>query len=397
MDGDVCLSGRPAPMAAGPAAIARAHAPAHAPDLVARLARDLGAEPAALTLVFASPEADLGALAAGLPAALGGAPMIGCTTAGEIGPEGYAEGQVVALALPRGRFAARVVALDGLAALDAADATRRVAGAAAGLAAEAPGLPHAFAVLLIDGLSAAEDAVAGAVARGLDLAAPGTPLVGGSAGDGERYGRTLVAAGGRARSDAAAVALVRSAGPVRAVHADHLGATARRVVVTGADPAARVVTEIDAEPAAREYARLLGLAVGDLGPAAFALNPLVVRVGARHHVRAIQRVEGEHLRFFSAIDEGLVMRLAETRDLAGHLDRQLAALGAGGRPEAVLTFDCLLRRIEARERQVIGRMGAALARHGALGFSTYGEQHGAMHVNQTFTGVALYPPGVGAR
>jgi len=33
-----------------------------------------------------------------------------------------------------------------------------------------------------------------------------------------------------------------------------------------------------------------------------------------------------------------------------------------------------------------------LRRHGVVGFSTYGEQLNAMHVNHTMTGVALYPP-----
>jgi len=33
-----------------------------------------------------------------------------------------------------------------------------------------------------------------------------------------------------------------------------------------------------------------------------------------------------------------------------------------------------------------------LRRHNVRGFSTYGEQLGALHVNHTMTGVAFYPP-----
>ena len=33
-----------------------------------------------------------------------------------------------------------------------------------------------------------------------------------------------------------------------------------------------------------------------------------------------------------------------------------------------------------------------LQAHGVVGFSTYGEQLNSMHVNQTMTGVAIYPP-----
>jgi hypothetical protein len=36
-----------------------------------------------------------------------------------------------------------------------------------------------------------------------------------------------------------------------------------------------------------------------------------------------------------------------------------------------------------------------LQQHRVLGFSTYGEQLNSMHVNQTMTGVAIYPPGDG--
>ena len=37
-------------------------------------------------------------------------------------------------------------------------------------------------------------------------------------------------------------------------------------------------------------------------------------------------------------------------------------------------------------------MSEVLVRHGVVGFNTYGEQFGGMHVNQTFTGAAIYAP-----
>ena len=56
---------------------------------------------------------------------------------------------------------------------------------------------------------------------------------------------------------------------------------------------------------------------------------------------------------------------------------------------------CILRRIEAQENQRFGAVSALLKRHGVVGFSTYGEQLNSMHVNQTMTGVAIYPPEAG--
>ena len=51
-----------------------------------------------------------------------------------------------------------------------------------------------------------------------------------------------------------------------------------------------------------------------------------------------------------------------------------------------------LRRMEAQEKQSLGAISQLLRQHRVVGFSTYGEQLNSMHVNQTMTGVAIYPP-----
>ncbi|MGB0914176.1 MAG: GfdT protein, partial [Phaeobacter italicus] len=61
-------------------------------------------------------------------------------------------------------------------------------------------------------------------------------------------------------------------------------------------------------------------------------------------------------------------------------------------PDIILTCDCVLRRIEAQQKQLSPQISALLASHRAVGFCTYGEQVNSMHVNQTLTGVAIYPP-----
>ena len=66
------------------------------------------------------------------------------------------------------------------------------------------------------------------------------------------------------------------------------------MVVTEADPVARIVTEINAEPAGREYARLVGLDVDKLTPMIFATHPVVVKVGGRYYTRVDP--EGERRR-----------------------------------------------------------------------------------------------------
>ena len=383
MTADVRAAALPEAMSVLP----RAHAEARDPGVLAKLACDLGPGPFAAVILFVSPLADRARLEAGLPGAFPGVTVIGCTTAGEISPDGYAEGEIVAVALPAATFAVDCLGID-LAALDGQELIGRLIRARAGLARNHSGWEDEFAFLMVDGLSIREDELTAALGPGLGP----VPLFGGSAGDGTRFGATFVLQDGAFRQGRAVLLLVRTACKVRVFSLNHLVPTDRRMVVTGADPARRVVQQINAEPAAQEYARLLGKDPGQLTTFTFAAHPVVVRIGGSHHVRAIQRLDPNgDLVFFSAIDEGLVLTLAEPQDMAVHLDQALSGLAAGRRP-AILACDCILRRIEAEENQRFGAVSALLKRHGVVGFSTYGEQVNSMHVNQTMTGVAIYPP-----
>ncbi len=367
----------------------RASVPAQGPGVALALARGLGPGPFACLFLFVSPEADLPALAASLPAAFGATPVIGCTTAGEITGAGYAEGEIVAVGLPAAMFLATPRLIPDLGRIDGQGVIGRLIRDRQAMARARPDWEGEFAFLMVDGLSVREDEVASNLARGLGP----VPLFGGSAGDGTRFRATFILYQGQILQNAAVVTLIRTAARVRVFSLDHLRPTAARMVVTEADPARRIVRAINAEPAAREYARILGKDPGQLTPFTFAAHPVVVRIGGTHHVRAIQQVDANgDLVFFSAIDEGVVLTLAEPQDMAAHLAGELAALRGAGPAPALLACDCILRRLEALEKQKSGELSAILRAHGVVGFSTYGEQVNSMHVNQTMTGVALYPP-----
>ncbi|MEH7826985.1 FIST N-terminal domain-containing protein [Gemmobacter sp. JM10B15] len=366
--------------------IVTAEAAASTPFLGARLAQKLGPGPFACVMLFAAPETDLAALVTDFRV---NGPVIGCTTAGEISTEGYSEGGVVALGLPAALFDAETIFVPNLSVMDREGLIGQLIRARAALAQRRPDWDSEFAFLMVDGLSTREDELTATLASGLGP----VPLFGGSAADGTRFRQTFVMQGGRLWRDAAVLVMVRSLCPVRVFNLDHLRPTETRMVVTEADPAQRIVRKINAEPAAQEYARLLGKDPGQLDTFTFAAHPVVVRIGGQHHVRAIQQVAPNgDLVFFAAIDEGLVLTLAEPEDMVAHLDRELRQLSQPGSPAVILACDCILRRMEALEKQRYGAMSHLLRQNRVIGFSTYGEQLNAMHVNQTMTGVAIYPP-----
>ena len=344
----------------------------------------------AFILIFASASCDKLALASHLDGAFGDTPVIGCTTAGEVDGNGYSDGSVVALGFPASHFAIRTHLLEGLSDFSITDGAQLANNLLAPDGFGETALwPNSFVLLLIDGCSRQEDALVSSLAPSLGA----TPLVGGSAGDALEFQQTFILEGGRFHANAAALSLIRTRCDVDVVRFDHFSPTTRKMIVTSADPEERIVHEINAEPAAREYARMVGKDPGQLSPFIFAENPVVVRVGGEHHVRAIQKVEENgDLRFYCAIDEGLVLTVAEADDIVENIDAALGTLREDKKPDLILGFDCVLRRLEVEQKQQTHKMSQVLSDHQVFGFNTYGEQFGSKHVNQTFTGICFYPP-----
>ena len=70
----------------------------------------------------------------------------------------------------------------------------------------------------------------------------------------------------------------------------------------------------------------------------------------------------------------------------------MTRLATPRKPDIILACDCILRRVEAEQKQMTTGLSRILSAFRVRGFSTYGEQINTMHVNQTLTGVAIYPP-----
>lgn len=367
----------------------RAQVALHAPDPMQTISAGLGPGPFELVFLFINNKGDFRALCEQAQVHLDSANVVACTTAGEIGENGYEDDQIIAIGLPCETFQAECYVVDLNAGFQPQDEIDRLIRTRVALTDRAEEYSSEFAFVVIDGMSLREDELTAALASGLG----GMPLFGGSAGDGTDFRKTLLSLNGAVRDGCGIVSVIRSKCPIKVFSLNHLSPTETKMVVTDADPRNRIVRQINAEPAAQEYARIVGKVPEQLDQFTFAAHPVVVQLGARHHVRAIQRVnEKGELVFFSAIDEGMVLTLAQSENLADHLDRELSRLGQHDVPEAILGCDCILRRLEAGQRQQTRDVSDVLKAHNVRGFGTYGEQLGALHVNHTMTGVAFYPP-----
>lgn len=344
---------------------------------------------AALGVFFCSTEYDLEALGRELARRFGGMPLIGCTSAGEISPAGYLRGTVTGFALCDPAFSAVVRPINDLSTLALTSVTEIVHSLRQRLTNSAGYEVGSttFGFLLIDGLGKCEESLVSAVHEALGE----VPLFGGSAGGDLDFRRSFVFCDGQFLADTAVLALVNTSRAVKVFTTNHFVSTDTKMVVTEADPSRRVVTEINAEPAAREYARLVGIDPDPLTPMIFATHPVVVKVGGRHYVRSIQKVnDDESLTFFCAIDKGIVLTVAEGTDIFADLVDLFSCIEKEmGPPELVIACDCVLRDLELEQKQLKEKTGKLFREFNVIGFSTFGEQFQAMHVNQTFTGVAI--------
>lgn len=318
------------------------------------------------------------------------AEISGCSTSGEISPSGMMQGGIVALAFPQSgfRIMAEVIAdVDRSGVEHASQLARKLKSRfGAGL----PMRNRVFALLLVDGLSNAEEMLIAAVHWAMD----DVQLIGGSAGDDLAFRETSLIHKGRIIQHAALLILVESNYPFEVFKSQNFEPTGTKLVVTAADMEKRVVYELNAEPAAQEYAASIGLLPHDLGPFSFASYPLVVRVGGDYYCRSIRNVNQDgSLTFFCAIDEGLVFTVATPQDMVQSTLATLQRVEKSlGRIDTVLGFDCILRRLDAENRQIRHQLSDIYRRFNVVGFHTYGEQFNAMHLNQTLTGIAFGAP-----
>jgi hypothetical protein len=338
----------------------------------------------AAVILFCSPGYDLGRLGRELRDAFS-CPVIACTSAGQIGVNGYQRGGITGASLASNELEARSFLISPLSVC-----RERAAEAAAQTQVRLDRLPshrRTFGFLLVDGLALAEEGLAATLYQSLG----DVPIVGGSAGDDLKFERTAVYWDGEFLNDAAVFTVFETSLDFAMLKIQHFRPTARKLVTTAADPAARVVKEFNGFPAAEAYAELLGLSVEDLDDEVFSSNPVMLRIGSDFYVRSIaHRNPDLSLTFFCAIDEGLVLSVGEGVDPLAMLEEGFReAARSIRRPTLVIGCDCVLRRLELEQRRLSGPVGDFLASNKVIGFSSYGEQFNAVHVNQTFTGIML--------
>ena len=372
-------------------AISTAVSSASDPDQAVRSLHSALAMPnPGLVVVFASSRYAPSLLEQAFAETFGDVAIIGCATDGEISGDGYINGALTSLALADHACIVSSVLLSNVSQCDQAD----IRAAAESLVEDmesrgiVPAQHTTFCLLLISGEHRMEEQVIGAINAVLG----GLQVFGGSAPSGRGSPcHGAVIHGGRFHPDAAVITLVNTSLPFKAFSAQHFVGTGEQVIVTGADPDNRIVTELNGECAAFEYARLLGRDVEDLRAFDSMLPPLMVRIGGAWYARSIERITPDNsLHLACAIDEGVPLSVGRNSGMLNNLRQTLQDVNRSiGPPAAILGFDCIMRRIEVQSSGLQADMARIFADNKVVGCSAFGEQFNGLHLNHTFTGVAF--------
>lgn len=334
---------------------------------------------AALLIVFCSDSHDLEQLLAGVNESSGNAPLIGCSTAGEIATAGPADLSVVITALGGEGFSVATAAssLDG-------DRLSEGGAAVASSLAHVEEREHRVLLLLTDGLAGdQQEIVRGAYA----VAGAGTPLVGGCAGDDLKMTATVQLHGSEVLTNSVVAAAVASDAP--------LGVGVRHGWRRVGDP--MVVTKssdnrvyaLDDQPALDVYlARLDAPAEAAVDASAFT------RFAMTHPLGLVRRSQEEHVRFVADanFEDRSLGCIAEVPQggmawiMQGDDDSVLEATDQacsdaldaldGNPPLGLIAFDCIARRGILGDSGIRGEIAQIATRaDGApvAGFYTYGE------------------------
>jgi hypothetical protein len=146
-----------------------------------------------------------------------------------------------------------------------------------------------------------------------------------------------------------------------------------------------VVLEFNGKPAAAAYAEAVNSTVEDASKH-FMHNPVGLLVDGEPYVRSPQQIKDNGaMAFYCGVREGMELSLLESTDIIEDTRNAISqAKAESGRIIGILNFNCILRKLELKEKNLTKEYGDLFSTDSTAGFSTYGEQY-IGHINQTAT------------
>ncbi|MDB4936305.1 MAG: hypothetical protein JWP87_3277 [Labilithrix sp.] len=360
------------------------------------LCQQLGSVSPKLLTLFASRDRDHAALNRAVRARLPGVRLIGSTTGGEIDREGIHRGTAVLGALS-GDLEVGIGLGKNLAQspVEAGETAITRACEELGVRADAIATKRYVALVIDDAFRyKKEELLLGVMAKNQGLVA-----VGGGASDHETdpsKQSSLLHVDGEVVTDAAIVTLFKTDAPWGALRSHWYHPTGRTLRLTKVDVATNRAIEIDGKPAAKRYAEMLGVGVGDLEfgrPNGFAVMPTALRVGREYFIRAPWKpLDDGSILFANMLEEGCELELVKMGDPVGDTKRffETEVPHRVTNAQAAILFHCSGRYWYAQGTDAVGALSRTFAAAPpCVGLNVHFEIYCGFHINTTLTSLVF--------
>lgn len=343
-----------------------------------------------LVIFFSSPKYDFSEVSKLMNESFKSAEVIGCTTAGEIGPKGFTQGSLVAMSIAADDFEVSTAIIKDI-------KTRAMFGKSdimkafnkTGLDINDPNVnKKGFGILLVDGLLAAEEKVLSV----LNSALKDFTIVGGSAADDLKLKEVFVSSNGEVYKNAALVTFVKTSKKFFAYKENIYAPTDKELTITKSDLESRIVYEINNMPAADAYAKALGIPREKLTEECFFSNPVGRQFGNSIWIASPwQLLDNGAIQFYAQVMPNTVVKILKPVNTVEEARNTVKAVKAAvPNVKGIIGFNCLTRYMQFKGENTCGPIYNELSNLGqVIGFVSYGEQFGGQQVNQTLTLIAL--------
>ncbi|MDS0524604.1 FIST C-terminal domain-containing protein [Clostridium sp. SHJSY1] len=236
---------------------------------------------------------------------------------------------------------------------------------------------NAFALLLCDGLSGAEESIM----TTFFFARDNFKIIGGSAGDYTEFKETFIYHGNRKVHSIAL--FFNSKKRTQIIKENIYKPTGTKLLVTEADSVNRIVKSFNNNPASTEYARALGIAESEL-PKYFMNNPLGKVSKDNIYISSPMKVNSDKsITFYCQILTNTFVEVLEPTDTLSMIKHTLNEVKF--KPNFTLALNCILRSLKFQDESLWKSIDNELLNFckNTTGFICYGEQYYKAHLNQT--------------
>ena len=352
--------------------------------VIAEIAQQIHKQPA-LILFFASTCYPFDTLTTLFKEKYPNTQIVGVTTTGEIGPNGFSENSLTVQSFSSAFGKLQAVLMQDIMKYPIfdrpklLDAAQKIGIRVTTKAIDQEGLALVFPV----GLKAGEEKMLSIVNS--IFSNDGFPIFGGTAGDDAKFEATYVSVNGEITSSGGAVIFMKPAIDFY-IHKENIfQSTGKKVQITKADAEKRIVYEMDHRPATEVYARAIGVAPKDLAKH-FSIHPLGRKFNHDYFIASPYEAHSSgEVEFYCQVYEGAMVEILEPKNPVDELHKSIATMNEQFQElYGVLGCNCILRKLQFQQERLFPSLNAQLKQLPNLcGFSSYGEQLNKSQLNQT--------------